>query len=176
VSDAYFMAGGDRVVLLNEVSKRGTQGAAVLEALAGVTRAGFCGCGVPGCGGACKRPALGRPLFARDPARKHHWGLLGSLVKLNLGAVRLQPDCRQGPLASFEPRPLSEQLAAKKEGTLGKAPRDDVGLVVSDAGPGSWRGLLVRKLGSTRSYWYDEAVLLPATDSDVAKQVSECAV
>ena len=75
-------------------------------------------------------------------------------------------------MSSNEPRPLSVVLAARKEGNpLGPAPRDDVGLVVRDMGAGAWRGLLVRKLGSTEGFWYDEAVLLPASNDDVAKQV-----
>lgn len=40
--------------------------------------------------------------------------------------------------------------------------KDDVGIVVRDFGPGTWRGVLVRKLGSSSSFWYDESVLLPA--------------
>lgn len=29
----------------------------------------------------------------------------------------------------------------------------------------------IRKLGTTEGYWYDEAVLLPATNTDIHKQV-----
>lgn len=61
--------------------------------------------------------------------------MLGALVKLNLAALALQPGCEQGPMSSFEPRPLSVVLEAKKQKEpLGPAARDDVGLVVRDAG------------------------------------------
>jgi hypothetical protein len=89
------------------------------------------------------------------------------------GALPLQPGCDQGPMASYEPIPLSAVLAARKEGNpLGPPPRDDVGIVLRDMGAGAWRGLLVRKLGSTEGFWYDESVLLPASQDDVAKQVA----
>lgn len=51
-------------------------------------------------------------------------------------------------------------------------PRDDIGVVVRDLGPGTWRGIMVRKYGATKSAWYDEAVLLPACQQDVNKQSS----
>jgi hypothetical protein len=76
-------------------------------------------------------------------------------------------------MASYEPIPLSAVLAARKEGNpLGPPPRDDVGIVLRDMGAGAWRGLLVRKLGSTEGFWYDESVLLPASQDDVSKQVA----
>ena len=88
------------------------------------------------------------------------------------GALALQPGCDQGPMAAYERTTLAAMLEARKAQTpLGPLPRDDVGIVVRDAGPGTWRGLMIRKLGSTEGYWYDEAVLLPATNSDIHKQV-----
>ncbi len=39
------------------------------------------------------------------------------------------------------------------------------------AGAGQWRGLLVRRLGSTAAAWYDEAALLPISQQDLRRQV-----
>jgi hypothetical protein len=56
---------------------------------------------------------------------------------------------------------------ALAEGTI----KDDVGVVVRDLGPGAWRGVLVRKLGASTSFWYDESVLLPALSQDASQLV-----
>ncbi|KAF5835521.1 hypothetical protein DUNSADRAFT_7260 [Dunaliella salina] len=115
---------------------------------------------------------LGRALFCKNAAQAARAGMLGALVKLNLGAMPLQPGCDQGPMAAHERATLAAMMEARKaQNPLRNLPRDDVGIVVRDAGPGTWRGLMVRKLGSTEGFWYDEAVLLPATNSDIHKQV-----
>eukprot|EP00798_Chlamydomonas_sp_ICE-L_P024055 gene24055-9627_t len=99
--------------------------------------------------------------------------LVGQLVKINMLAMHLQPGSPGGPLAAYEPVPLSAQLKAKKEGRkLEPIQRDDVGMVVRDLGRGVYRGLMVRKLGSTDGWWYDETILLPATQGDVQKQIA----
>lgn len=60
------------------------------------------------------------------------------------GALALQPGCDQGPMAAYERTTLQAMLEARKAQTpLGPLPRDDVGVVVRDAGPGTWRGLMV---------------------------------
>ncbi|KAL6765622.1 hypothetical protein V8C86DRAFT_503623 [Haematococcus lacustris] len=179
VSDAYMAPNDSRLALLNEVSKKsaGVKGGAAAVAVAAGPLAAASALSkserTAGAAAAASAGRLGRPLFCRNAAQGSNAGMLGMLVKLNLGAVALQPGCEQGPMVAHEPIPLSAVLAARKEGNpLGPTPRDDVGWVVRDMGPGAWRGLLVRKLGSTEGFWYDEAVLLPASQDDVAKQVA----
>lgn len=76
-------------------------------------------------------------------------------------------------MACFDHVDVPTLMRARREGLMTEPlPRDDIGVVVRDLGPGTWRGIMVRKYGATKSAWYDEAVLLPACQQDVNKQSS----
>lgn len=143
-------ADNSRIALLNEVSKRagphkgGAAGAAATTGAVAASNALQRSQQTLAAAATAAAGRLGRPLFCKTPALAAQAGMLGLLVKLNLGALPLQPGVEQGPMMSYEPRSLAMVLAAKKEGLeIGPAPRDDVGMVVRDLGPGTWRGLLV---------------------------------
>ena len=69
-------------------------------------------------------------------------------------ALHLQAGADQGPMACYEPISMAALVKAQrsKKGQT-PIPRDDVGVVVRDQGPGTWRGVLVRHYLGRHSKW-----------------------
>ena len=52
-------------------------------------------------------------------------------------------------MACYAPINLPELMRARRMGKMKEAPpRDDIGVVVRDQGPGTWRGVMVSRGGS----------------------------
>ena len=59
-------------------------------------------------------------------------------------ALHLQPGADLGPMACYEPVSLAALMRARRmKKMMEPLPRDDIGVVIRDHGPGTWRGVLV---------------------------------